>query len=71
MANWEHCPVVERARDRAAGVWVFKGTDVPLHALYEHLASGGTLDGFAEQFVVDPGQAMGMLQYEAEELHDY
>ena len=71
MANWEHCPAVERARDGTASVWVFRGTDVPLHALYEHLASGATLVDFAGQFGLDVERAAAALEYEADELHDY
>ena len=71
MANWQHCPVVERANEQDGELWVFKGTSVPLYALYETLATGGTVDDFARRFGVGVEQAAGALEYEGDELHDY
>lgn len=66
MANWQHCPVVERHGQRNGGLWVFKGTGVPLYRLYESLASGMTVGDFAERFGVNVKQAAAALEYEAE-----
>ena len=72
MANWANCPTVERVAGKAGELWVFKGTQVPLYAMYETLASGGvTVDDFAERCDVDVEQVVATLQYEADELHDY
>ena len=71
MANWQHCPAVERANEQNGGLWVFKGTDVPLYRLYEHLAAGGTVSSFAQQCSLGAKQAMAALNYEADELHDF
>ena len=71
MANWEHCPAVERDNDQDGGLWVFKGNGAPLYLLYEHLAAGGAVSSFAEQHDVDAKQAAAALNYEADELHDY
>ena len=71
MANWLHCPSVERHAQRNGGLWVFKGTDVPLYRLYEHLAAGGTVGNFSEHWGVVTEQVVAMLNYEADELHDY
>ena len=70
MANWQHCPDVERTPGKAGGVWVFKGTEAPLYRLYECLASDGTVDDFAERFGVDVEQAAAALRYEADEFRD-
>ena len=70
MANWEHCPAVERSRGKDGGVWVFKGTDVPLYALYETLASDWTVGDFAHRQGVDVEQAAAALRYEADEFRD-
>ena len=70
MANWEHCPAVERDTEQHNGLWVFKGTSVPLYELYETLASGGAVDDFAERFGVGIEQAVAILRYEAEEFRD-
>ena len=68
MANWEHCPAVERANEQDGGLWVFKGTSVPLYALYETLADGGSVDDFADRFGVGVEQAAAALRYEADEF---
>lgn len=70
MANWQHCPAVERANEQDGGLWVFKGTSVPLYALYETLASGGTVDDFAERFGLDVEPAAAVLRHEAQEFCD-
>lgn len=71
MANWEHCPAVERAAAEYGGHWVFRGTDAPLYRLYECLAAGGTVDDFAGRYDVDLESAVAALRYEADELHDF
>ena len=70
MANWEHCPAVERDSAKAGGVWVFKDTGAPLYALYETLASGATVGDFAQRFGVDVGLAVATLRYEAEKFRN-
>ena len=71
MANWQHCPAVERANEQNGGLWMFKGRSVPLYALYETLASGATVDDFAARHGLTVEQAAAVLRYEADELHDY
>ena len=68
MANWEHCPAVERAAAEYGGHWVFRGTDAPLYRLYECLAAGGTVDDFAGRYDVDLESAVAALRYEAAEF---
>ena len=67
MANWQHCPAVERTE----GTWVFKGTEVPLYRLYETLADGAAVDDFAVRCGLNVELAAAALRYEADELHDY
>ena len=50
MANWETCPAVERHPLRVSGAWVFKGTRVPVAALFENLKAGASIDQFLEWF---------------------
>ena len=70
MANWQNCPAVERDPAKSGGVWVFRDTDVPLYRLYETLASGATVDDFAERFGVEVEHAAAVLEYEAREFRD-
>jgi len=39
MLDWSSCPAVERDPDRVSGAWVFRGTRVPVKALFENLES--------------------------------
>ena len=50
MLDWADCEEVERAEDRVSGAWVFRGTRVPVRALFENLESGATIDQFLEWF---------------------
>jgi uncharacterized protein (DUF433 family) len=50
MINWSQCPVVERSLDKVSGAWVFRGTRVPVQALFENLESGASIQEFAEWF---------------------
>lgn len=50
MSNWEQCTAVEREPDRVSGVYVFRGTRVPLSALFENLRDGASVDDFLAWF---------------------
>lgn len=50
MLDWNQCPAVEREPEKVSGAWVFKGTRVPVKALFENLESGACLDEFLEWF---------------------
>ena len=50
MFNWDQCPAVERHPDKGGGVWLFKGTRIPVRALFENLESGARIDEFLEWF---------------------
>lgn len=40
MIDWSSCPAVERDPERVSGAWVFRGTHVPVAALFENLEDG-------------------------------
>jgi uncharacterized protein (DUF433 family) len=50
MLDWNTCAAVERNPQRVSGAWVFKGTRVPVKALFENLEEGATVDEFLEWF---------------------
>ena len=50
MLNWSHCAVVERTPGKVSGAWVFKGTRMPVKALFENLEDGARVDDFLEWF---------------------
>lgn len=50
MFDWSQCPAVERGAGKVSGAWVFKGTRVPVKALFENLEDGATVDDFRDWF---------------------
>lgn len=48
--DWSTCSAVERQADKVSGAWVFRGTRVPVRALFENLRDGATVDEFLEWF---------------------
>ena len=50
MKQWQTLDAVERDAERVGGVWVFRGTRVPVSALFENLRDGATVDEFLEWF---------------------
>ena len=50
MLEWTTCPAVERVPGRVGGAWVFKGTRVPVRALFENLEEGASVNEILEWF---------------------
>lgn len=50
MSPWSECPAIERSADKVSGAWVFKGTRVPVKALFENLEDGARVDDFLGWF---------------------
>ena len=50
MLDWNQCPAVERVPGKVGGAWLFKGTRVPVTALFENLEAGARVDEFLEWF---------------------
>ena len=48
MLDWSMCPAVERVPDRVSGAWVFRGTRIPVRALFENLEEGARVDDFLD-----------------------
>jgi uncharacterized protein (DUF433 family) len=64
MLDWALCPAVERMPDRVSGAWVFKGTRVPVRALFENLEGGSSVDEFLTWFPgVTREQAIAVLAH--------
>jgi uncharacterized protein (DUF433 family) len=59
MLDWSTCPAVERDPERLSGGWVFRGTRVPVSALFENLEDGVRIDQFVEWF---PGVSMEQVR---------
>jgi len=69
MNNWSTCPAVDRDPQKLSGAWVFRGTRVPVSALFENLEDGAQLSDFVAWF---PGvtieQARAVLEHAAHTL---
>jgi uncharacterized protein (DUF433 family) len=66
MNHWEGCDAVETRSDIASGAWVFRGTRVPVAALFETLRDDATVNDFLEWFPgVDRRQVIAVLDHEA------
>ena len=48
MIDWSSCPAVERDPERVSGAWVFRGTRVPVAALFENLEDGALVPQFVD-----------------------
>lgn len=64
MIDWSICTAVERDPARVSGAWVFRGTRVPVAALFENLEDDASVHQFVEWF---PGvtleQARAVLEH--------
>ena len=69
MLDWSSCPAVERTLDKVSGVWVFRGTRVPVKALFENLEDGASVDDFLEWFPgVTKDQVDAVLEHASRSL---
>jgi uncharacterized protein (DUF433 family) len=59
MLNWADCSAVERVPGKVSGAWLFRGTRVPVKALFENLEGGSTIEEFLEWF---PGVTRKQLE---------
>jgi uncharacterized protein (DUF433 family) len=69
MIDWNTCTAVEKEPDRVSGAWVFRGTRVPVTALFENLGDGAQVADFVAWF---PGvtleQVRAVLEHAARSL---
>jgi uncharacterized protein (DUF433 family) len=69
MIDWAPCEAVERDLGRVSGAWVFRGTRVPVSALFQNLEDGAQLADFVDWFPgVSLHQARLVLEHAARSL---
>ena len=69
MLDWNQCPTVERVPGKVSGVWLFKGTRVPVKALFENLEDGAGVDDFLRWFPgVKREQVLAVLEFAEQSL---
>ena len=62
--DWSKCPVVESIPGKVSGAWVFRGTRVPVSAIFENLKCS-CLDEVLENFHVTRDQVQAVLDFAA------
>lgn len=69
MLDWSTCPALERNPLKVSGVWIFRGTRVPVTALFNNLEGGATVTEFLEWFPgVSREQVNLVLEHETHSL---
>lgn len=62
--DWSQCPVVESIPGKVSGAWVFRGTRVPVSAIFENLKCS-SIDEVLENFHVTRDQVQAVLDFAA------
>ena len=71
MINWTQCDAVEQDVEKVSGAWVFRGTRVPVTALFENLEGGASIDAFLSWFPgVTREQVVAVLEYAIKSLKE-
>ena len=66
MIDWSDCSAAERDPQKLSGAWVFRGTRIPITALFENLEDGSTIEDFIAWFPgVTRQQVKAVLEYVA------
>lgn len=61
---------IERHPEKLSGQWVFRGTRVPINALFENLKDGASIDQFLEWFPgVKREHVLAVLDHEMASLN--
>ena len=62
--DWSQCPAVESVPGKVSGAWVFRGTRVPVSAIFENLKSS-PIEEVLENFPVTRDQIQTVLDFAA------
>jgi uncharacterized protein (DUF433 family) len=66
MIDWSQCTAVQRDSEVCSGAWVFRGTRIPVAALFQNLEGGATVEEFIEWFPgVSETQVEEVLEFAA------
>ena len=67
--DWSQCPAVESVSGKISGAWVFRGTRMPVAAVFENLEDGLTIDEIVEMFDgLTQEQVKAVLEFAAHSL---
>jgi len=68
VIDWSQCPVVESVPGKVSGAWVFRGTRMPVAAVFENLEAGASVEQIMEWFDVTREQVVAVLEFAARSL---
>jgi uncharacterized protein (DUF433 family) len=68
ILDWSQCPAVESVPGRLGGAWVFRGTRMPVSAVFENLEAGASIGDIIEQFDITQEQINAVLEFAARSL---
>ena len=67
--DWSQCPVVESVPGKVSGAWVFRGTRIPVAAVFENLEDGLTVNDIVAMFDgLKQEQVKAVLDFAAQSL---
>jgi uncharacterized protein (DUF433 family) len=67
--DWSQCPAVESVPGKVSGAWVFRGTRIPVAAVFENLEDGLTVGEIVEMFDgLTQEQVKAVLDFAAQSL---
>jgi len=67
--DWSKCPAVESIPGKVSGAWVFRGTRMPVSAVFENLEDGLTIDEVVQMFDgLTREQVQAVLDFTAQSL---
>jgi uncharacterized protein (DUF433 family) len=69
VLDWGQCSAAERVPGQVSGAWLFRGTRVPIKALFDNLEDGARLDEFLVWFPgVSRQQVEAVLEFAGRSL---
>ena len=69
MLDWSKCQDVESVPEKVSGAYVFRGTRIPVSAIFENLEDGMSLDEIVKMFDgLTSQQVRSVLDYAAQSL---
>ena len=67
--DWSNCAAVESVPGKVSGAWMFRGTRMPVAAVFENLEDGLTIDEVVELYDgLTREQVQAVLEFAAQSL---
>ena len=66
--DWSQCSAVESVPGKVSGVWVLKGTRMPVQTIFENLEAGLSAQEITEIFDVTKDEVRAVLHFATQSL---